>query len=98
VSVDESDRRGGYDCQPHEFVSGVCCICHEAARLYKPIDPRDDSEPLGGPLREGNPCVGTYAAPMKGNKLIADLAVGESSACEYRLSGERGIYRVLRIS
>ena len=29
MAGEEADRRGGYDCTPHEFVDGVCCVCRE---------------------------------------------------------------------
>ena len=57
----------------------------------------DDSNVMGGELSEDNVYICAYPKPIKDNKHPTKLAVGESSLCEYSLSGSKGVYRVVRI-
>ena len=66
-------------------------------KTFRLIDDRDESEPLGGPLTEGNAYIAAYPKPIEGHKHPLKLDVGESSVCKYNLSGTRGVYRVYRI-
>lgn len=65
---------------------------------FRILKPGTDENVFGGDLEEGNVYVASYAIPLKGEKRPLDLGVEESTLCEYRLSGTRGVYRVFRVA
>ena len=66
-------------------------------RRFVITDRKDGSNVLGGPIGYGNCYVSVYPSPLPGYKHPAMLEVGESTRCEYRLSGSKGIYTVSRL-
>lgn len=61
-------------------------------------DPKNDEDCLGGPVGENNVYIASYGAPVnKDDKHPKDLAVGESVLRRYSLSGQSGVYKVVRL-
>ncbi len=50
-----------------------------------------------GELTPGNVYLTTYPK-IEGGKKLADLEIGQYVTAEYRLSGDRGTYRIYRVS
>jgi hypothetical protein len=67
-------------------------------RTFNMTDPRT-GESIFGTLREGNAYLTMYGHPVDATqKAVMDLAPGEATMLEFRLSGERGVYRCTRLS
>ena len=67
-------------------------------KYYKIVEPGSNDPVMGDYLLpETNVYICAYAKARVGQKKINLLQVGESSLCDYRLSGSSGTYRVVRM-
>ena len=69
------------------------------SKMFKLLKTVDDSDVLGGEVGEDNVYIKTYGSVLPGEKLPADLEVGETTLKEYRLSGQKPtVYKIVRVS
>lgn len=68
-------------------------------KTFRIVKPGTNESVMGEtPLPEDNVYIRGYAHRLQGEKNLQDLEVGEGSLHEYRLSGERGVYKIVRVS
>ena len=56
-----------------------------------------DEDVMGGALSEDNVYIRTYGSALPGQKSALDLAEGESTLYRFRLSGQTGTYKIVRL-
>ena len=78
---------------------GYLYLCaYPDTKLFRLVKPETNEDVMGGTLTRDNVYVRTYGARLPGEKPVDDLELGEHSEHEYRLSGSKGTYWIVRVA
>jgi len=69
-------------------------------RRFMVIDPKDGANVHGQgvALERDDPYIAHYGIPLPDQKHVDELGVHQSTLYHYFLSGEKGVYKVLRVN